>query len=437
MPVCHWISPQKAHNGDSMNTKVLLGISLVVNVAAVGMIAYVALRQPGTATVPDTLAATQSTKPGKGMFQPFASAFNPTNSSGKSFDWRTVESTDYRQYIDNLRAVGCPEETIRDIITADVNKLFDARRKAARAASTNKFQFWKTGNPLGNLLDEANLAKQQETSKEKRELLKELLGSSYVEKPDLASALNPYEEILDFLPSSKHGQLLELEQKYAAKLVNSLKDAQKGDFTTMRQVQKEKDAAMLELLTPQEKEEYDLRLSQTAVLMRMQLGDFEPTEQEFRDMFRLQKQFDDEFGIRGMQSSKADEVARRDTARKELDAQMRAVLPEDRFLEYRYSQNLASSSLKQVVEEFAVPRQQALKVFDVQQVAQEQAGKVRTDASLSPEQQQRALEALRAATEKEVGNLIGDSALQSYLQKGSWLKNLSRPARPPTPAEPQ
>src|SRR3954462_879248 len=37
------------------------------------------------------------------------------------FQWASVESPDYREYIANLRAIGCPEETIRDIVIADVN----------------------------------------------------------------------------------------------------------------------------------------------------------------------------------------------------------------------------------------------------------------------------------------------------------------------------
>ena len=32
------------------------------------------------------------------------------------FSWRDVESPDYPVYIANLRAIGCPEQTIRDII---------------------------------------------------------------------------------------------------------------------------------------------------------------------------------------------------------------------------------------------------------------------------------------------------------------------------------
>ena len=45
------------------------------------------------------------------------------------FQWRQIESTDYRVYIANLRRIGCPETTVRDIIRADVRGLFGAKRK--------------------------------------------------------------------------------------------------------------------------------------------------------------------------------------------------------------------------------------------------------------------------------------------------------------------
>jgi hypothetical protein len=44
------------------------------------------------------------------------------------FQWSQLESTDYRSYIANLRGIGCPEQTIRDIITADVDSVFAKRR---------------------------------------------------------------------------------------------------------------------------------------------------------------------------------------------------------------------------------------------------------------------------------------------------------------------
>ncbi len=52
------------------------------------------------------------------------------------FSWQQIESADYPTYITNLRQVGCPEQTIRDIIIADVNALF-ARRRATELVTPN------------------------------------------------------------------------------------------------------------------------------------------------------------------------------------------------------------------------------------------------------------------------------------------------------------
>src|SRR6185369_1114568 len=40
-----------------------------------------------------------------------------------AFQWGQLESEDYRTYINRLRSIGCPEETIRDLIIADLEKL--------------------------------------------------------------------------------------------------------------------------------------------------------------------------------------------------------------------------------------------------------------------------------------------------------------------------
>src|SRR5688572_30079527 len=37
-------------------------------------------------------------------------------------NWAALESTNYHVYIANLRAFGCPEETIKDIILTDIAK---------------------------------------------------------------------------------------------------------------------------------------------------------------------------------------------------------------------------------------------------------------------------------------------------------------------------
>jgi len=44
-----------------------------------------------------------------------------------AFHWRQIESSDYRQYLANLRSIGCPERLIRDILVADIEVLYRSR----------------------------------------------------------------------------------------------------------------------------------------------------------------------------------------------------------------------------------------------------------------------------------------------------------------------
>jgi hypothetical protein len=55
----------------------------------------------------------------------------------KPFRWSQLESTDYRIYLANLRNIGCPEQTIRDILTADVDSVYAQRCEQAERASTD------------------------------------------------------------------------------------------------------------------------------------------------------------------------------------------------------------------------------------------------------------------------------------------------------------
>src|SRR5688572_14105529 len=57
------------------------------------------------------------------------------------FSWQEVESADYATYIENLRGLGMPENTIRDIIIADVDQLFVRRRREAEVEQD--MEWWR------------------------------------------------------------------------------------------------------------------------------------------------------------------------------------------------------------------------------------------------------------------------------------------------------
>lgn len=256
------------------------------------------------------------------------------------FDWRTVESADYRQYVANLRAIGCPEKTLRDIIMADVTDLF---RDRARHSSSNRYEYWKPGL-LGNVFDEKRVAQQQEQARERREILKGLLGRSFSEKCDPAGGqiFSPMEQMTeDLLNSEQQASMKALETKYAARLLKAVQDGGGEDSEAMRKVIADKDAEALAILTPEEKFEYDLRLSQPAILLRLSLGEFEPTEQEFRQMFQTAKKFTDKLGVGVL--TRLGSIRPGDGAANEVLDGFRVALGEERFRQFQSQRVVATS----------------------------------------------------------------------------------------------
>ncbi len=145
-----------------MRGRVLLLLSLLANAAlAVGL--YVSIRH---APVPVIAASTEETN-----------AVIKTNEVVRRqfLSWAHVESTDYPTYIANLRNIGCPEQTIRDIIIADVNSLY-ARRRAMEIFTPQ--QEWWRSEPDPNVVKLA-ADKLVALDNERRGLLAKLLGDDW------------------------------------------------------------------------------------------------------------------------------------------------------------------------------------------------------------------------------------------------------------------
>jgi hypothetical protein len=230
--------------------------------------------------------------------------------------------------------------------------------------------------------------------------------------------------MLDFLSANKQSKVIELEQKFTARMLKRTTD--RPHRAALDELQVEKNAALLELLGPDDKHEYDLRMSQSAVTLRLQMNDFQPTEEEFRQMFKVKKGYDDQFGPAVMKSSDPPSEKERTDAEKDVEAQLRNILGEGRYKEYRYDKDWARDNLKEVAQEFGIPKETALKVFDLKTVAQEQAQLVRDNTALSDQQRLETLRRIREETEQAVIGTLGKPAADSYLRGGGWIHQLNR-----------
>jgi hypothetical protein len=386
----------------------------------------------------------------------------PTNDPGTrvaEFHWRQLLAEDFKVYRDNLRAIGCPEATVRDIMLAEINDRFALRRRAI--LDQLEARFWDVlALQATNGRDNAGLEKMTESleklKQERQALIDDVLGEQVPDQEARqAQHRRRIETELAWLPAEKRQQILALEadfeqrqQAFAAEIQNradkswnSQDQQHQADLT--RQLNQQRRA----LLSPEEQSEYDLRHS-GAANWAANLAGFEPTEDEWRTVAKLTKEADDaraklgqamdpqmmqRYGLAPPAATPdaaltaADRDAQLQALKASQDAAMQAALG-DRFAEYQRASDGDYQQLMRVTQRLGLGDDVANDVFAMRQAALQQADAVRGNASLSPETQQAALNAIQQQTVQALQQTLGADALPIYQQYGGqWLQQLNPP----------
>ncbi len=114
--------------------KTTLKASLVLNAGLVACLLYFSANRPQLKNIPRgpaTAKAAQVAMPAQTIAatMPSREAPEPLSEPGP-FQWGQLESaSDYRVYIKNLRAIGCPKQTLRDIVSGNVDRAFSVERQ--------------------------------------------------------------------------------------------------------------------------------------------------------------------------------------------------------------------------------------------------------------------------------------------------------------------
>jgi len=346
-----------------------------------------------------------------------------------AFRWNQLESTDYRQYIANLRAIGCPELTLRDIILTDVMRLY-AQRRGQYYQNGRPFKFWETDDKrkLKHTQLEEREKQLAQIDKELPAVLRELLGINYERE------MNKYfvdtdedDRRLSFLSDDKRDRLLALRDQYEGERERATYGLaggplSPGDVEKLRKIDEEQEAALSALLSPQEKEDYELSMSPTADHLRKELIGFNPTEDEFRDLFRRQQAIDSAYAYEDMSdpavraAKAADEQSMMNEVKTQLGPDRAAALDRSKDPDY---QNLSI-----LTEQFDLPAETSQAIVDMRQTAEDQKQKLLADKDIPPERVEVALKAIQAETEKAARETLGDQAYTQYSQSASWIHNL-------------
>jgi hypothetical protein len=206
--------------------------------------------------------------------------------------WAAIESPDPRQLITNLRAIGCPEPTIRDLVTLRVCRKYREQwvnAAAERARSWNCTRNW----------DRREWQQQRHTQTRLRQdmqaELENLLGQPWTQLARVVAGWS-FGGDPDYLSLDKRQALRDLQSHYQEQ-IDELNDRREviglddSEETRLQELRTEMTEAIAARLTPQEQEEWLFRESPAANHVRQHLPEAKD-EAEFRQIVRLVQQFD-------------------------------------------------------------------------------------------------------------------------------------------------
>jgi len=418
-----------------MNSQRLLTISIVANLACLaGLFWLFTDRQPSTEPSQSTPPAASAPSQALGQAPPRERIVREV----EPFHWSQIESSDYKTYVENLRRIGCPEETIRDLVKQDLDEFYDKRKADILSKSPDRKEFWKTGNPSSSGRPSSSASSQMaQLDREKNEVLRDLFGSQGVAAINRPSPLararsqanSGYE--MDFIPEETKAELNTLEREFGSELLKKMaqgaSDAQ--DMNEIRQLRQDRDSRIATMLTPEQKAEYDLRKSPTAANMRLQMDGFDPSEDEFRDIFAARKSFDDEHGVVPGASISAGDMEIRQFAEEEMNNQIRTTLGDDRYQDYLRQTDYDYKSIHKITARQGLGENVSAQVYQMKIEAEQFAREIRMDNGLPIGDRQMQLRQVQNAATTRIESLIGGQgavALQGQSGGRNWLNNLGR-----------
>jgi hypothetical protein len=414
-----------------MSPKVILLVSVCLN-AGLG-VAYVmspkaSASDPAASTIQTINAKATGGKKNSGNGR--AEVITTVEEIG--FHWREVEAEDYKEYIAKLRGIKCPEATIRDIIVADIDKLFEPRFAAVR--ETNLYQpekYWVSDmyGVRNRKRDPEKAAQTKALTEERAALIKELLG---VEEGELRQANNTYEDptkkFLDFLTTEQQDRIKELGKKFNTerqKIYESGYIDAEGQMELAALRRKEMEE-MKSFMTPEQIFEYDIRTSDTARNMKYnEARGLDLTEAEFRAMFAAKRAEED---ARAMRTEKMtpEQMKASQEAAKLAQENLKTALGEERYKEIQLAQDYSYRQLVSAAPFLGFEKAAAMRVADLKTEAEKAANDLRRNQSLTPEERTKALLDIRKAAEAAVTKEIGEKGYNYYKRQGGyWLNNLS------------
>lgn len=357
-------------------------------------LATAASPQPAATSHPAETNQTASPRPG---IESTNAANHPGVPPGKTFGWKDVESKAYLGYLDALRAAGCPEKMIRQIIFNDCNDLFNQRR--LDAAIQHDFKWWQMDPQLnaGGYNPEYQ-SKMQNLVAERREILSRLLGDNWEAEDKSPPLADHTVSLTGPVLGSMSPDLYMMVQEICGRSVTRLQEYRLARFneglgTSEIELAKLRDQTRKDLsvvLNAEQLEEFLLRFSHNASQLRTTLRGVGLTPDEFRKVFRatdvIDHQVQMEFGGEEALSPK-----QREQTLRQKEQAVASVLGQDKYARMILSRDPLYRKAQDLVMDSGADESMTRAVFDVLRSSELQRQQVKANNRLTTEEKEEAL----------------------------------------------
>jgi LysM repeat protein len=338
------------------------------------------------------------------------------------FTWQEVESRDYPTYIKNLRDIGCPEQTIRDIIIADVTEMLREKLQIQRPRIKPHAKWWTNRRDATEPPVDENSTTRMWA--ERAAILEQLLGAGWAirghtEAPATNSYVNLILATLELNPLLQ-GLPADKKQQVAALLNQSANESgQAGDPQTPYNVarvlaaEKARWAQLMEILTVDQLEAAKLHFSSHAENLRNELDElpgFDTRPEEFKKIYKSTEEIDVQISaLAERDDPEAQQLRQKLLA--ERDAAVRAALAPARYEQYARLRDPAYlNALELLANSNGNPNSLAT-LYAINREAAAELERIETDPTLTETQRQIEFKRLELEQLKATAQALGEKLL--------------------------
>ena len=106
-------------------------------------------------------------------------------------------------------------------------------------------------------------------------------------------------------------------------------------------------------------------------------------------------------------------------AKEELDDKIKGTLGESRYADYERAQDYSFQGIYRVTERQGLPKDSAVKIYDMKKAADKAKAELRNDSSLSKEDRDLRRKQIDAETDAAMKSVWGDKGAEAYKKSGN------------------